>query len=216
MKLLPVLTIAVVGAALSLPVAHADDEKPGRVVWEFSKSSDVSYQARLGRYLPVPWKTSVGAEAKMAGPDPRLSGLPVALWASIELPRESTETTKRATRLDARMEARTGVRRLILSDTLTTQRSFIDLSLERRLTMSFEPREGGRPHAGAMQKGRIAIAGSGTSVIFSTSANDTGRWHNSIALEQKLRKTITLSATVNELDRSERKARFRADWKYKW
>lgn len=192
-------------------VACADDA----LIWQFSRSSDVAYVARLGSKLPTPWTSSMGTETRIVGPDLRASGNPLSLWASVEVP-GLRESPAKSSRLEARLDGRSGRRSMTIVDNATLGYGAFDLSLDRLLLLSLDPSGDAKPHAKLIQSGRVTLKRTNTAVLAQASRGDEERWRTSIAVEQKLRETITLTGSVNRLQGENQTARVRAEWRYNW
>lgn len=208
MKILFKLALA---AALSLaaPVVHADD----RLIWQFTRSSDISYLARLGGRLQTGWQSGIGADARIVGPDLRQSGNPLALWATVDIP-TAQRPAGTTTRIEARIDGGTSKRSVRVTDHSVRAFPAFDLDFDRLLFLSYDPSAGA--HAEVSQTSRVTLKRTRTSVLVRTSRNDRDPWQTRVAVEQRLREAIKLTGSIDRTADRKQTGRLRAEVNYRW
>lgn len=201
------------GPFLLLSVANAGDRP---LIWEFSKQSDTSYSARVGSSLPHVPEASIGADVRMRGPNPAVFDDPVSLWADLQLAERRKPQAKRSAHLNARIDGRSGRRSVSLDNTVSRRLQRLDAELSQRVTVFQEPAGDRKTRLRASQSVRLSSPATRTAVTAQASRSDSESWQTSIAVEQYLRKSIRLSASVENPGTANRAGRLGARYRYNW
>lgn len=216
MKIRTHLAAAILACLLWPSLSLTADAGDRPLIWEFSKQSDTSYSARVGSSLPHVPEASVGADVRMRGPDPAVFGDPVSLWADLRLAEQSKPRVKRATHLKARIDGRSGKRSVSLDNSVTRRLHTLDTEFRQNLSVFQEAASNRNTRLRASQSVKLSSPATRTAVTARASRTDGESWQTSIALEQELRKSIRLAASVENPGTRNRAGRVSARYRYSW
>lgn len=207
--LLPILS----GLLLCPPMASAQ-ERP--LIWEFSKSSDTSYLARLGSRLPAGRTSSMGADVRIRGPKIEDFGNPVALWGTVLLSERAQAGKRQSARVDARIDGADRKRSISVNNTFVANLPGLDAELRQDYALDHRPRNDDRLHARTSHSLRLSSPKTRTVVQLEASRTDKEAWRTRLDLEQPLRKAISIGATLEDAPGESTKSRFRASYRHTW
>jgi hypothetical protein len=210
-------TLAAVLAAFLMPVisvpATADDRP---LIWEFSKQSDTSYSARAGSSLPRAPEASIGTEIRMRGPDPAAFDDPVSLWATLQLAERGDPVEGRSTRLNARMDGRSGRRSVSMDNSVAHRFGRLNAELRQHITVFQEPASSRKARMRTTQSVRLSSPATRTTVTVRASRTNDETWNTSLAVDQDLRRSVRVSASIDNPGRHSRAGRITARYRYSW
>lgn len=210
-------TLAAVLAAFLMPVVSvpaAADDRP--LIWEFSKQSDTSYSARVGSSLPRAPEASIGTEIRMRGPDPAVFDDPVSLWAALQLAERGEPAEGRSTRLNARMDGRSGRRSVSMDNSVAHRFGGLDAELRQHVTVFQDSASSRKARMRTTQSVRLSSPATRTTVTVRASRTDDETWRTGLTVDQDLRRSVRVSASVDNPGRDNRVGRISARYRYSW
>lgn len=192
--------------------AHAD-ERP--LIWEVTEASDTAYAARLGSRLPTSNSASIGADLRLRGPDLAQFRLPVSAWvvASLIEPRKSNDF--QSLNIEGRIESGQGNRSLIIRNTLKRKGVLLEAEVNQELAITYRPAEERRRYVRQSQDLALKSPATGTEMRFRAFRENDQSWQTHIALTQRVRDAIELSATIENPGRAP-SGRIEARYRFQW
>lgn len=195
----------------ALPAAGG--ERP--LIWNFTRSGDTAFGARVGAHLSLPWKTSTGLDIAMSGPR-IFDREPVTAWGAVELPGHDTGTFKRKTELRVTARGETGPRTATANHSIRTMLPHVNAELDQVVSLRGAQGNDETPVLRSVQTLKIVSVRSRTSLTASTTASSIERRRTTVGIEQPVREALKLRATVEDVAHPERKGRFSASYNFKW
>lgn len=209
--------LAAMLATFLSPVAFAPAAAGDRpLIWEFSKQSDTSYSARVGSTLPHAPEASIGTEIRVRGPNPAVFGDPVSLWAALQLAEQGEPAEGRSTRLNARMDGRSGRRSVSMDNSVAHRFGRLNAELRQHITVFQEPASKRKARIRTTQSVRLSSPATRTTVTVRASRTNDETWNTSLVVDQDLRKSVRVSASVDNPGRHSRAGRISARYRYSW
>lgn len=188
-------------------------EKP--LIWDFTRSGEAAFGARVGAHLSTPWKSSAGIDVAMSGP--RIFGKePITAWGSVELPGRDTGAFRRHTELRVSARGESGPRTATISHSVRTMLPGVDAELDQVVTVRSIPHDHEGPVLRSTQTLKFTAVRSRTILTARTTASSTEKRKTTFGMEQPISDALRLHATVEQPAQKQRKGRVSATYSFKW
>ncbi len=208
------LLIPGVVAALLFALSPATaQERP--LIWNFTRSGESAFGARLGAHFHAPWKSSAGVDIAMGG-QRIFDRQPVTAWGAVELPGVENSARKRRTELRVTARGENGPRTATATHSVRTMLPGMDAEFDQTVTVRSLPGEDAHPTLRSTQTLKLTASRSRTMVTATTTASTVERRKTTVSIEQPVRDALKLRAAMEDAATRQRKGRFSATYSFKW